>query len=201
MKIRKTILTLGLFLMSIGYLTSCKPDQSMPKPRGFFKIDLPEKGVKNTFDSTNFPYTFQYPSYGNIIQDTNLVREENQPYWVNVNIPSLNAIIYLSYKTINANTSAASLIEESYKLTDAHKSRADFIESSEFMTPNGLQGMFYTVGGNTASRYQFYVTDNQKNFIRGALYFNREPNSDSTAPAELFLRKDIEELVNSMKFR
>ncbi|HRP89179.1 MAG TPA: hypothetical protein PKX92_03990 [Edaphocola sp.] len=192
---------LGVLLIGLTFLASCKPDQPMPKPRAYFKIDIPEKGNLKTFDSLGFPYSFQYPSYGFITQDEKLVTEEQQPYWVNVAIPSLNATIYLSYKTITENRNLMDLVNESYKLTDAHKKKADFIEATEIVTPNGLNGMFYTVGGNTASRYQFYVTDKQKHFIRGSLYFNCEPNADSTLPAEIFLRKDIEELMNSIKFR
>ncbi|WP_443657969.1 hypothetical protein [Chitinophaga sedimenti] len=40
-----------------------------PKPRGYFKIPLPEKEYK-VFDEPGYPYTFEYPAYGNIVKDT-----------------------------------------------------------------------------------------------------------------------------------
>lgn len=182
-------------------LCSCKPEVSLPKPRGYFKLDLPEKHAYQIFDSASFPYTFEYPKYANMVQDSNLIKEENQPYWINVNIPSLNAMVYLSYKTIKPGVSLNSLVQESYRLTSAHKEKADFIDADEFVTPNGSMAMFYTVGGNAASTYQFYVTDRFKHFVRGALYFNSHPNADSVAPAAAFLKKDIEHLINTLKFR
>lgn len=185
----------------IGALNSCKPEVSLPKPRGYFKLDLPEKHLYRPFDSLGFPYTFDRPQYANIVQDTDLIKEEGQPYWINVDIPRMNAMIYLSYKTMQPGVSLNSLVQESYKLTSAHKEKADFIDAKEMLTPNGISAVFYTVGGNTASTYQFYATDKEKHFLRGALYFNSRPNADSVAPAAEFLKKDIEHLINSLKFR
>lgn len=199
----KQIFQFCLFGACIALLSnSCKPTVNLPKPRAYFKLDLPEKHSYQTFDSAGFPFTFEFPTYAKIDQDTNLIKEENQPYWVNVAVPSLNATVYLSYKTIHAGSSLNNLIQESFRLTNAQQSKADFIEAPDFTTPSGLEGVFYTVGGNeAASTYQFFVTDKQKNFIRGSLYFNNRPNGDSVKPAAEFLRKDVEHLINSLKFR
>lgn len=191
---------LGACLSTVLF-TACKPEVMLPKPRGYFKLDLPQEHSYTLFDSLGFPYTFEFPEYGHIVQDTNLIVEENEPYWVNVNVPQLNAMIYLSYKTIKPGVSLNSLVQESYKLTAAHRERADFIDANEFESKTGLSAVFYTVGGNAASTYQFYATDKQKHFIRGALYFNSAPNADSVAPAANFLRKDIEHLINTLHFR
>lgn len=187
--------------LALSALNSCKPEVSLPKPRGYFKLDLPGQHQYRSFDSLGFPYTFDYPEYANIVQDTNLIKEENQPYWINVDIPRVNAMVYLSYKTMQPGVSLNSLVQESYKLTAAHKEKADFIDAQEILTPNGLSAVFYTVGGDAASTYQFYATDKEKHFLRGALYFNSRPNADSVAPAAAFLKKDIEHLINSLKFR
>lgn len=182
-------------------MASCKPEPSMPKPRGYFKIDLPEQHTYKTFDSAGFPFRFEYPVYGKVVQDLNLIREENQPYWINVSFPDVDAMIYLSYKSITPGSDLNSLVRESYKLTNAHNKKADFIEAPPFTTKSGLEGVFYTVGGNAASVYQFYATDKTKHFIRGSLYFNSRPNADSIAPAAEFLRKDIEHLIETLQFR
>ncbi|RQO31521.1 hypothetical protein DBR32_06075 [Taibaiella sp. KBW10] len=191
----------GLALLFISAMVACKPETIMPKPRGYFKIDLPEQHTYRTFDSTGFPFTFEYPVYGNVVQDLNLIKEEKEPYWINVSFPSVNAMVYLSYKVIAPGADLNNLVIESYKLTNAHNKKADFIEAPPFTTKSGLEGVFYTVGGNAASVYQFYVTDKSKHFIRGSLYFNSTPNADSIAPAAAFLRKDIEHLIETLKFR
>ncbi|WP_222166808.1 gliding motility lipoprotein GldD [Edaphocola aurantiacus] len=190
-----------LVVSSFIFVTSCKPEPSMPKPRGYFKIDLPETHAYKTFDSAGFPFRFEYPVYGKVVQDLNLIKEEHQPYWINVNFPGINAMIYLSYKAIAPGADLNDLVRESYKLTNAHNKKADFIDAPAFTTKSGMEGVFYTVGGNAASVYQFYVTDKTKHFIRGSLYFNSAPNADSIAPAATFLKKDIEHLIETLQFR
>ena len=194
---RLHILSLGIILMAVG----CRPDSPVPKPRGFFKVDLPEQRAYRTFDSAGFPYTFEYPVYGKIVQDQNLIQEEHEPYWINVSFPELNAIIYLSYKKITPSATLDKLIDDSYSLTGVHKKRADYIETPQINTPSGLQGVFYIAGGNTASRYQFFVTDKTQHFLRGSLYFNATPNSDSLAPVNEYLRKDVEHLIETLRFK
>lgn len=192
---------LSFFIVLAIFFTGCRPESPIPKPRGFFRVDLPEKHAYKTFDSAGFPYVFEYPVYAKIVQDQNLIQEENEPYWINVSFPELNAIIYLSYKKITPASTLDKLIDDSYSLTGVHKKRADFIETPQINTANGLQGVFYIVGGNTASRYQFFVTDKTQHFLRGSLYFNATPNSDSLAPVNEYLRKDVEHLIETLRFK
>lgn len=179
---------------------SCRPSTPVPKPRGYYRIELPNHAYRN-FDSTGFPFRFEYPVYGKISQDANLNKEEQAPYWLNIEFPDMGATIYLSYKPVTAQEPLSKLIEQSYKLSYAHDIRADYIKSPEFKTKNGLIGVFYSVGGNAASAYQFFVTDNKQHFLRGALYFNTTPNADSLKPASDFLKKDIEYLVETIQFK
>ena len=76
MKHMYTVMTLAV--SSVLFMESCKPEPSMPKPRGYFKIDLPEEHAYKTFDSAGFPFRFEYPVYGKVVQDLNLIKEENQ---------------------------------------------------------------------------------------------------------------------------
>lgn len=181
-------------------ISSCRPKVTSPKPLGYYKIELPTKHAYQNFDSTGFPFAFRYPVYAHITQDSNLAKEENAPYWIDVNFPDLNAKIYLSYKEITATESLEKLINESYKLSFSHDVRADYIKAPAFQTQNGLQGVYYQVGGNAASNYQFFVTDENANFVRGSLYFNVTPNEDSLRPAIRFLKQDLDTLIQSFRF-
>jgi gliding motility-associated lipoprotein GldD len=187
------------FLLIIAF-SSCRPKAPVPKPRGYYRIELPSRAYQN-FDSTGFPFRFEYPVYGRISQDANLNKEEHAPYWLNVDFPGMDATIFLSYKPITSEEPLSTLIDQSYKLSYAHDIRADYIKSPQFKTKNGLTGVFYSVGGNAASAYQFFVTDNNKHFIRGALYFNTTPNADSLRPASEFLKKDMEYMVETIQFK
>ena len=61
-------------------------------------------------------------------------------------------------------------------------------------------GLYYDVGGNAASAFQFFATDSTQHFQRGALYFDATPNADSLKPVNEFLIEDIFHLVNTLKW-
>jgi len=181
-------------------LAACRPTAPVPKPRGYFRYELPEHAYQR-FDSASFPFSFEYPVYGRITEDTELNREEKAPYWINVTFPEWDATIYLSYKAITPSNTLDQLVAESFNLSSKHDVRADYIKTPEFRTRNGLRGVFYNVGGNTASAYQFFITDENRHFLRGALYFNTTPNADSLSPVTEFLRKDMDQLVETLQFK
>lgn len=188
-------------LLSIVLIfAACRPENPVPKPRGYYRITFPEHDYQ-TFDSLPFPFSFDYPVYGTITKDEALNKNENAPYWINVYFKEWDATIYLSYKPITATQTFSKLVEESYKLSYKHDVRADYISTPPFTTRNGLIGVNYIVGGNTASTYQFFISDSSKNFIRGALYFNTTPNADSLKPATEFLKKDMDYLLETLQFR
>ena len=61
--------------------------------------------------------------------------------------------------------------------------------------------MFYEVGGNAATNIQFYVTDSTKNFITGSLYFYAKPNFDSILPAADYIKADVRQIIETMKWK
>lgn len=207
------VLILSFFILMV----SCNSDYT-PRPRGYFAIDFPRHQYQS-FNEAGYPYSFDYPVYGNIVKDSSFFDSNpDNPYWINVDFPSLNARIYLSYKTIggrsvykvkteqgykdsSAVNTFENLREEAYKITYKHTSRASSIQDSVFRTPNGIEGVFFSIGGNAATGKQFYATDSVKHFLRGALYFNATPNEDSLNIVYNFLEKDMQQLVNTLKWR
>jgi hypothetical protein len=45
------------------------------------------------------------------------------------------------------------------------------------------------------------LTDSTRNFLRGALYFETEPNKDSLAPVIDFFKKDMDQIINTLKWK
>ncbi len=192
-------ITIFLLILFCG---SCRPPLYSPKPTGYFRIDTPASHRYQVFDRPEYPYTFEYPIYSDIEKDTVFQNEkESNPFWINVVIPSLGGVINITYKDITPSQPLDSLVEGSWALSFFHHEKAEYIEPWENTNPYGVGLVVYTVGGNTASRYQFTATDSVKHFIRGALYFDVTPNADSLKPATDFLMRDIMHMLNTMKFK
>ncbi len=166
-----------------------------PKPRGFLRIDFPAKEYV-LFDSV-CPYTFEYPSYGKIVPDTDYMTE---PCWINIDFPDFDGIIHISYKEVNQNLN--DFIEDSRALTYKHTIKADAIKETVYSNPElEVHGILYDIKGNAASSIQFYLTDSNAHFLRASLYFNVQPDKDSLAPVISFFREDIIHLVESFAWK
>lgn len=180
-------------LLAIIILNSCR-DHSVPKPRGHFRIDFPQKQYV-LFDST-CPYTFYYPQYGTIASEPGL----NNDCWFNIEFREYGGKLHLSYMELNNNLSQ--LIEDSHKLAYKHSVKADAIEEITWNNPDkSVYGLAYNIKGNAASTFQFYLTDSIKHYIRGSLYFNTQPDKDSLAPVNQFFREDIEYLIETLEWK
>lgn len=170
-----------------------------PKPRGYFRIQFPKHEYQK-FDRPDYPYSFEYPVYAQVIQDTTFFESKPEnPYWINIDFPRFNARIYMSYKDVNGNFDK--LRDDAYKMTYKHTYKATSIEDSMMKTPLGVYGVFFSVGGNAATAKQFFVTDTSKHFLRGALYFDVAPNEDSLSTVNEFLQKDMQHLINTFQWK
>jgi len=182
-------------------IISCNSDYTSGKKKGYFKIDFPQKKYQ-LFDQPGYPYSFEYPVYANIIKDTTFFDDKAGDYWINIDIPRFNGRIHVSYKPINAQNNFDSLVRDGYKM--AYKQHVDVstgINDSLMQTPNGVEGIYFSLGGNTATANQFFLTDSTKHFLRGALYFNATPNEDSLGIVNDFLKQDLYHLINTLKWK
>jgi hypothetical protein len=195
MKIKITCL---LFLLIS--LAACNNDYII-KPRGYFKIDFPQKEYQK-FDNPVYPYSFEYPVYAEILKDSLFFdKKAENPYWINVSFPRFNGKIYISYKEVGKNN-FDSLVNDAFTMSyKQHTYKASSIEPTPFTTPNNLNGIYFSLKGNTATANQFFITDSSRHFLRGALYFDAVPNEDSLRPVNNFLQKDLQHLINTLQWR
>lgn len=184
-------------MVSILLLIGCS-EKYTPKPRGFFRIDFPEKTYHPL--PAGFPYSFDVPDYAKI---TAITDNSEKPYWINITIPSNKADIHISYYSL-ANQQVSSRIqlnefmEESHTLAYKHSIKADAIQEQVFMNPaEKVYGLIYRIEGNAASPMQFFLTDSTNHFLRGALYIREVPNIDSIKPVIDFLEPDIIRIIES----
>ncbi|MCE9540926.1 MAG: gliding motility lipoprotein GldD [Bacteroidetes bacterium] len=187
-----------IFLISCVSLVSCSSDDDdtiAPKPRSYFRLSFPEKKYV-TYDSV-CPFTFEMPVYSHIDRDRNFRAE---PCWLNLNFPTFNGTLHLSYKAVNGNIKE--YLEDTYTLASKHQIKASGIEEQLISRDsNKVYGLIYEIKGNAASSIQFFLTDSTRHFIRGALYFNAIPNTDSIAPVLEFIKKDIYQMIATFKWK
>jgi gliding motility-associated lipoprotein GldD len=201
------------------FLAACNSTYSSKK-EGYFVIDFPEKKYQ-VFDEPGFPYSFEYPSYAKIVQDTSTFFDNNPEnnYWRNIDFGQFNAKIYLSYKAIGGKSlykiklpngaykdslgtnEYDRMIADAFKLTNKNEEKATRKSDSTFTTSTNISGMLFKLYGKVATYRQFFMTDTSKNFIRGALYFYASPNADSLQPVVNFLQKDIDHMINTFKWK
>lgn len=182
-----------IVLMGLMLLSSCD-SEFVPKPKGYLRIDLPKK--KYHFTVEKLPYQFQIPQYAKVIPYNGPQKED---YWVNIIYTPFKATLHLSYFKIN--NDLPKHIEDSRNLAYKHTIKAESINEERFENPEkNVFGLVYWIGGNAASTAQFFLTDSTNNFIRGALYYNCSPNSDSLAPVNQYITKDIEVLMESFSW-
>jgi gliding motility-associated lipoprotein GldD len=186
------------FLFVVLFMACNSP--FVPKVKGYEKVNLPNKQYQ-LFNDPGYAYTFEYPKYAKIERKLNYFGDNTQTNgWININFPSLNGTIYVSYKDIKPHE-LDTLVKDAYTFANNHNSMANLIEDSVFTTKNGVHGVFFHIGGNVATNYQFFLTDSANKFFRGVLYFDSTPNEDSLAPINAFLFKDLEHLVNSFRWK
>lgn len=189
-----------LLIVIIG---SCQgePDYT-PKPKGYFVLELPEKDYQR-FEAPYCPYSFEYPTYAQIDQDTLFFNERvEDPCWLDITIPELAGEIHLSYKEVGKNgNNLGKLIDDAHKMSYKHSIKADYIDESFISRPEeNVSGIMYLIGGDAASNIQFYVTDSTQHFLRGSLYFGTTPNADSLAPVIKFVREDLLHLIGTLEW-
>ncbi len=183
-----------LFTSLLLILTACEENYT-PKPRGYFRIDLPEKSYQVFDDATHF--SFEYSVNAQIEKDQS---DESSVDWFTVHYPQLHADLYLSYKQIDSNLPL--FLEDARAMAFKHLPKANSISDSVFHTTADVSGLFYFINGKgVASPIQFYVTDSSHNFVRAALYFNFRPNNDSISPVIQHLKADLLHMVETFRWK
>ena len=190
---------ISLFILAgFVFFISCNNSDYIPKPRGYFRIALPEKKYK-IFD-TIYPYSFEYPVYSIIQPDFN---KNAEPYWINIEFPAFKGTLHISYKPVTSDSLLYQYFEDARTFVNKHIAKADDIEPIAITDDkNQVYGLIYDITGNgVASTYQFCVTDSTTNFLRGALYFNILPNNDSLAPVIDFIKADINHFIKTLRWK
>lgn len=182
-------------IISILVLAACSEDVTVPKPRGFQRIDFPVKKYYRSQNPCN--YSMDVPEYATVELDK---YPNAEPCWYNVQYKPFNATLHLSYKPIANRDTLFKLLNDSRTMVYKHTMKADEIFEN-YISKSGKSGIFYELDGSTATNAQFFITDSTHHFLRGSLYFNVATNQDSIAPILAFLKKDMLRLIETLEWK
>lgn len=176
-------------------LTGCQEQHSSPKPTGYPRIDFPKEKKYHLFDTT-CPFRFEIPQYAHVVPS----QGSDKPCWLNIRYPRFGGRIHLTYREFDNMTTLNKYREDARTFAYKHTVKANEIRESR-IKKDSVHGIFYEIGGNTATALQFYVTDSAQHFLRGSLYFNTEPNRDSLDPVINYIRKDMKQMIRTLEWK
>jgi gliding motility-associated lipoprotein GldD len=180
-------------LLAALLLAACTGDP-VPKPRGYFRIDLPEQAYERW--EPPCPFAAEVPVYARPLGTA----RSDRPCWWNLTFPGQRAIVHLTYQRVN--NDLLDLVNEAQGYKARHEVKADRIRTERVMNDTArVYGNLYAIEGDVASPFVFYVTDSTRHFLYGSLYFSARPNADSLAPVTERLRADLRHFVGTLRWR
>src|SRR5690606_16612981 len=105
----------AFLLLGVGACTS----HYAPKPRGFFRIELPEKAYHPL--SSSCPFVFAMPVYATMGPDRST---DALPCWADILFDQFNARIHLSYFQIDDTSHFNELVEDARTFAFKHTIKA-----------------------------------------------------------------------------
>ena len=185
--------SINCFLCLLLLVTSCSDDDYfLPKPKSYFRIDLPEKKYEATI--TELPFSFEKPIFS-IIQKRKSINQFNLVF------PLHKAKVHFTYFSLE-NQEIQPFLEDAYNYAYKHNLKATAINTSSHKLENThVYGLSYELKGNVASPLQFFATDSVSHFLRGALYFDHSPNADSIAPVLEYIETDVKHFYKTLEWK
>jgi gliding motility-associated lipoprotein GldD len=186
----------------VAFLAACAwwwfgMDQtSAPKPRAYFRIDLPEKEYRSYESVCPMNLEVSTAAQIEVFRD----RQSADSCWFNIYYPRYNARIHCTY--ISVGDKFNELINDAYGFAAKHEMKPSGLRRTMVSdSTRDVHGIIYDIEGDAASNVQFFLTDSTQHFLRGALYFFNAPNPDSIAPVLNFVRGDINHIAQTLVWR
>ena len=191
----RRILSIVCLCALLAVLASSCRRARVPKPYGYFRVEIPDTAYAYA-DLDRYPYQFLL-SQNAVVEPR---EKDGEKYWIDIQYPTLNVTIHCSYKAVKGNL--RSLSKDAQEFLYGHSTVASAIPVQVYLNDaHRTYGLYYELHGNTATPYQFYLTDSVRHFFRGSVYCNTIPNQDSLAPIYEYLRKDVRVMMESMQWR
>ena len=177
------------FFWVLLFLFCCKSDEQ-PKPRAYLRLE---------YDKPNYKLVEKLPNFSfehNTLAQFKISRSKSPQ----LTYQDMKATLYMNYNSVMKNID--SLLNDAYQLPFKHISKAESIPEKIFINnEKKVYGTLFSVVGDAASQFQFFLTDSVNHFLVGSVYFYARPNYDSLFPAIKFLEKDLVHLVETFEWK
>jgi gliding motility-associated lipoprotein GldD len=189
MKIIYILITLLLIL------ASCEEPQYVPKPPTYLRLELPDHTY--TLHKDDCPYSFEI---ADLYKVTSAPPELGNACHKRIELGPMNGTTYIRYWDIVE--PLAYYINSANDEIDRHKLKATNIVDKNIIRPKDrVFGTFFELQGDVATPFQFYLTDSTDHFIYCEVLFNSTPNYDSLIPTLEYLKKDLDQLLETFKWQ
>ena len=177
-------------------LSACGSEEMpIPKPPTFLNIELPAHSYKKHSESC--PYEFDVST---LYQVRNVYDGKKLTCHKDILLGKLNGTLHFSY--IIMDKPLKDYINYAIDKVDEHKIKATDIRDNQIIRPKDkVYGTFFELKGDVASPFQFYLTDSVSRFISGVVYMNSRPNYDSIKPSLDYIKKDLNKMLGSFKWK
>ena len=177
-----------ILLLTVFFILGCSNDPIIPKPNAFLYKEFIKPNYKLYQNTCVF--SFQ-------INEKSILNQEG----CNLKIKNLKlrSTIFITYIKIENNLS---LIESDFtEKMNKNSENAFFVNSSEYVDEQKrVFAKYFSFSGDTPSNTYFFITDSDKFYLTGSLFFDSKPNYDSLLPSINHVNKDIRKLIQSFNW-
>lgn len=171
------------------FLVGCQP--TVPKPKAQLALEYP-KPKYSLFDTI-----CSYQFFHNDIATTQALSSCG----TTIDYNTLKAKLYITYFDLTKASLDTLLLDFEKRLNMFGKQTSQIQESSFEDKENNVIGACVVLVGNSPSNLHFFGTDNQKHYLTGSLLFETTPNYDSLVPAILYIKNDVQKLLETLRWK
>lgn len=186
----------ALYIVVLIGAVSCTEEQYTPKPPTYLRLEIPEANYIDYKDDCNYSFRLndQYT-----VEKAPVENNEAFNCHRRIQLGGLNGTIFFRY--MDMTEPLAFYINNSIDEVEVHQVKATNIKDDQVIRPDDrVYGTIFELQGDVATPFQFYLTDSTSKFVYAEVLFNSRPNYDSLKPSLIYLRKDLDELMNSFKW-
>lgn len=179
-------------LVILLIISACTEPTYTPKPPTYLRLELPEPSYSRYSDSCSYNFNL-----AEIYKVTNAPDQAPGTCHKRIDLGPLNGMAYIRYWDMNQ--PLAYYVNSANDEINKHKQKADNILNETIIRPeDNVYGSFFELQGDVATPFQFYLTDSTKNFLYCEVLFNSTPNYDSLRPTLDYLKRDLDEFMNTI---